>query len=533
MSLPRVGQRVSHAVGAIPIYDKPKVAALDYTQTTDSTRRDLLAKYAIAVVNFSNVKITNGGSIGTGRQLMLDVKAINPNIKFAQYTILSQMYATNSDHTGQWTAINAGGTSGGSWWTKDAGTGNKTQYSPADVLFPDVYEVNQTNYTTPDASGKRWPQKCADTYYTAKLADLYGSGVLDYVFNDNTFARPRAAAGLAANTAGDINLDGTNDLITNATIQSEYRAGYPRYWDALRALMPNVGVMPNTEVYSLNSNYPSIAYSELTGKAEAAFLEGVVSKNYSPDTYAGMTGVMNFYYGAIANVIAGGPVLFHASSDSVRQAEAQQPLGRYGLTLCMLNEGFYTFTDQPNGGSHVPFWLDEFDQNIGAGAESPPVAAWSNGVWKRAYTNGIVLSNPLPNGGKHLETIRTSVILERIDASTVEMRGYTHGRTTGDVIRIMGNRSKPSFNIVGASVTVVDSTTMRWSQSGTSGEIDQYNNPGGATGPLGWFGVRATVDLTGQGYKRFLGTQDSTHNDGSTVTTVDLYSADGILLIKA
>jgi hypothetical protein len=41
-----------------------------------------------------------------------------------------------------------------------------------------------------------------------------------------------------------------------------------------------------------------------------------------------------------------------------------------------------------------------------------------------------------------------------------------------------------------------------------------------------------TIDLTGQGYKRFVGTQDSTTNNGAIVTTFNLAPGDGIILIK-
>lgn len=41
-----------------------------------------------------------------------------------------------------------------------------------------------------------------------------------------------------------------------------------------------------------------------------------------------------------------------------------------------------------------------------------------------------------------------------------------------------------------------------------------------------------TIDLTGQGYKHFAGTQDSTTNNGQAVTTIQVAAGDGIVLIK-
>jgi hypothetical protein len=41
-----------------------------------------------------------------------------------------------------------------------------------------------------------------------------------------------------------------------------------------------------------------------------------------------------------------------------------------------------------------------------------------------------------------------------------------------------------------------------------------------------------TIDLTGQGYKRFSGSQDSTTNNGAVVTTFNLAPGDGIILVR-
>jgi hypothetical protein len=39
-------------------------------------------------------------------------------------------------------------------------------------------------------------------------------------------------------------------------------------------------------------------------------------------------------------------------------------------------------------------WFDEYDFKLGRALSGPPAAAWSHGVWRRDFQNGVVLVNP-------------------------------------------------------------------------------------------------------------------------------------------
>jgi hypothetical protein len=69
---------------------------------------------------------------------------------------------------------------------------------------------------------------------------------------------------------------------------------------------------------------------------------------------------------------------------------------RYGLGTCLLDDGYYSFTDTTAQYSGV-VWFDELDTKLGVG-QTPPTAAWQKGVWRRDFDNGIVLVNPKGNG---------------------------------------------------------------------------------------------------------------------------------------
>jgi Hypothetical glycosyl hydrolase family 15 len=66
---------------------------------------------------------------------------------------------------------------------------------------------------------------------------------------------------------------------------------------------------------------------------------------------------------------------------------------RYAYASCLLDDGYFSFTDKSRGYSSVP-WFDEYNHKLGKALSVPPTAAWSQGVWRRDFQNGVVLVNP-------------------------------------------------------------------------------------------------------------------------------------------
>jgi hypothetical protein len=66
---------------------------------------------------------------------------------------------------------------------------------------------------------------------------------------------------------------------------------------------------------------------------------------------------------------------------------------RYGYTSCLLDDGYFSFTDKSMEYSSVS-WFDEYDHKLGNARSGPPTIAWSQEVWRRDFENGIVLVNP-------------------------------------------------------------------------------------------------------------------------------------------
>jgi hypothetical protein len=74
---------------------------------------------------------------------------------------------------------------------------------------------------------------------------------------------------------------------------------------------------------------------------------------------------------------------------------------RYGLGSCLLDNGYFSFTDSALKYTSVT-WFDEFDANLGQQSEGPVTKAWQNGVYRRNFENGIVLVNPKGNGPREV-----------------------------------------------------------------------------------------------------------------------------------
>ncbi len=72
---------------------------------------------------------------------------------------------------------------------------------------------------------------------------------------------------------------------------------------------------------------------------------------------------------------------------------------RYGLTSCLMDDGYFTYNDLAKSYNGV-VWFDEFDAKLGNATSKPPTSAWSSGVYRRDFENGIALVNPKGNGAK-------------------------------------------------------------------------------------------------------------------------------------
>jgi hypothetical protein len=291
------------------------------------------------------------------------LKALNPKLKVGQYTILNESSAdpantANADVLAKLDATN--------WWLRDAISGAKTQWTTS----YGTYDINQTDWVAPDANGDRWPQWIARRNH----AKFFGPvPEFDIWYFDNVMLNSRVAT-------ANWKLDGLNWSSKDANVASAYRHGHVAEWQMAATLAPNVVQMGNVD--------SDLSSTEYRGQLGAAFLEAMMGKSYSIETWGGFGAMLKRYFDTAANLKPPAIVGFN-----VHGSPSDYRFFRYAFTSCLLGNGHFSFTDAAIGYSSVP-WFDEYEVAFGAALDAPTLSAWSNGVYRRRYQNALVLVNP-------------------------------------------------------------------------------------------------------------------------------------------
>jgi len=294
------------------------------------------------------------------RKVVKAIKSLNPKILVGQYTMLGEAYddpgnLANRDirdklYTNNWWLLNAAGRK--VQWT--------SQYR--------AWDVNLTTWPRADADGRRWPQWLAERDYAVFFRDI---PELDIVFLDGVGA-PRVTA--------DWNLDGKNESGNDPAVLAAHYAGHRAEWRRLREIAPGRLLIGNTD--------GDLANAEWQGQLDGGFLEALMGLNWSLETRGGWSRVMDRYRAVLQNTKPPKIVGFNVHGNP-----ADYRFFRYAYTSCLLDDGYFSFTDSSRGYSSVP-WFDEYDHKLGNALAPPPAKAWSHEVWRRDFQNGVVLVNP-------------------------------------------------------------------------------------------------------------------------------------------
>lgn len=334
-----------------------------------------ISRADIAVLGFYPGWSGNGMTV---RDVLSELKSRNPELLIGQYTILGEapdaLDSTSAD-TDKGRKLDKE-----DWWVRDS-AGNRVQWTP-------LYGAYDTNITlwAPEKNGIRYSEWLArrdsDKYFRPQDFDIW--------FFDNVFDRPAVDA--------DWDRDGTNDSRLNETVAAAFREGHARHWEEARSLQPRMFMMGNA------ADLSSKQYSK---KLNAAFLEALIGLSWSLEQTQGWEAVLARYSSAMKHTLSP-----HLVGFNVHGEKNDYQKMRYGLTTCLLDDGYYCYTDVQVGYSSVP-WFDEYDVDLGKPIDPPPAASWSNGVYRRRYKNGVVLVNPtsdtkIVNVGPGYERIKGS-----------------------------------------------------------------------------------------------------------------------------
>jgi hypothetical protein len=333
----------------------------------DSSYQASLAKQNLTIIN-SYPGIAPGGQ--SMQSAVSGIKAKNPNILVFLYVNTNELVDNGASDA--WNTFRSKLNSMKWWLYSDSGLTSKVPSAYA----AGYSSINHTLFTPKDSSGAD-----AVDWITNFFVNTYAkpSPAVDGFFMDNVFWKPRVD--------GDWNRDGKVDSQNDATVQTWFRQGFARYFNLVHQLMPGHPQIGNIADWG----EANTAMPEYQGMAEGGVLEAYIGKNYSPEGWAGWKGMMDRYHKIMGMAAEPKLVIFNQWGDATDYQSM-----RYGLGSCLLDDGYYSFTSNATS-YHGVTWFDELDTKLGAGS-AVPAAAWSKGVWRRDFDNGIVLVNPKGNG---------------------------------------------------------------------------------------------------------------------------------------
>jgi hypothetical protein len=311
------------------------------------------------------------GSTGntTMEQTVKNLKAKNPNTKIFLYVIAESFrYPVPEVWNGLQSKLDKEG-----WWLTPPGDLVSRILSD---YGRDTFVLNITPYAKADSSGKRF-----NAWFAEYMANSVGqtSGPIDGLFSDNVFWKPRRD--------GDWNRDGKVDKASDPAVQAWFRQGYSQYIAALRAKMPGKLQIANVADWG----HPNAVLTEYQGKFDGGILEGLIGKNYSVENQ-GWAPMMAHYRKTMAALGGQKLAMFQMDGDP-----KDYRTFRYGFASCLLDDGYFTFNDKSKGYSGIP-QFDEYKVKLGKAVSKPSTSAWSSGVYRRDFENGIALVNPKGNG---------------------------------------------------------------------------------------------------------------------------------------
>ena len=297
------------------------------------------------------------------RDVVKRVKRLNPRILVGQYTILRETYdyyhrdVSERDKAQKLDAEN--------WWLRKA-DGTRVRWTDR----YETWDINFTEWSRPDSTGRRYPQWLAERDFRLYFGSVPEFDIWYFDNIDSTTRIPWA----------DWDLDGHDERGDSKRIEIAFRRGQLAHWSAVRQLAPERLLMGNAG--------GSLSSPEYRGQLNGAFLEGMIGFPWSIERVHGWSEMMERYRTALRNTAPP-----HLVGFGIAGKRHDYRFFRYGFSSCLLDNGYFSFTDIDNQYSSV-VWFDEYNVDLGRAKSAPPEATWRDGVYRRDFENGIVLVNP-------------------------------------------------------------------------------------------------------------------------------------------
>jgi hypothetical protein len=370
----------------------PRLGGVDYGNPfnyNDSTVQAQLAKQSVILLNYYPGMSMSGESMDSVAQA---IHGINPNALVFLY--VQSDYQNPSGSPDAWSAYRSQLNSM-KWWLYPNTSDNSpvaTQNSTA------WYTVNNSPYTPKDSSG----DDSIDWITRFYVSNYYKPNPhIDGFFMDNVFLQP--------NVPGDWYRNGSVLQPSDPKAQAAIQAGYERYFSLVRTLMPGKYQIGNVAEWGQSAAVPS----GYTNMADGGLMEAMIGASWSIEGWGGWQQMMSQYTRVVGALKAPKLAIFNQYGSPTDYQSF-----RYGFASCLMNDGYYSFTDPSKGYTGV-VWFDEYNANLGQATAVPPTAAWQKGVWRRDFSNGIALVNPKGNGTQTVQLGGTFIKIKGGQAPSV------------------------------------------------------------------------------------------------------------------
>lgn len=364
---PRLG---AYPIGSPHNYDSPGF-------------RDVARKYHVVVVtHWPGWQSTRGMTMA---EVMKDVKARSTvGTKLFTYVINNEMPVSQQPSDAfhpVWQKLNAE-----KWWLYPTASSG----SPVTSTYPGTNIVNNTLFGKTDSNGKNWIQWKTDFDYGFNVVGDAKNAANPYVdgfFMDNVFWRPRVD--------GDWDRDGTSDSQSSPAVQRWMREGYKSYFDYVRSRWPGSIQIGNIADWGA----ASAVLDPLDQVLEGGVMESMIGESWSFESWGGFDQMMAAYRKMMDACRA--PKLIIFGHDN--WVEGDYRAMRYGLASTLMDDAYFYINDSHMYDPSRLKWFDEFEVDLGYPTQARQEAAWSQGVWRRDFDNGIVLVNPKGNGARTVD----------------------------------------------------------------------------------------------------------------------------------
>jgi Hypothetical glycosyl hydrolase family 15 len=322
---------------------------------------DALSKPSVVILGFYPGWAGKDGRFSMSA-VVRSIKQRNPTSLVGQYTILTETPDTNDRTSAD--SDRGEKLDKEDWWLLSA-NGKRVQWTDQYNAF----ETNITQWTKPDEHGLRYPEWLARRDY-----DVYFRQVseFDIWYFDNALSKP-------AVKSANWKRGGKDDAHGDTEIAKAHRAGHVAEWQSAHELRPDMFLVGNSD---------DLSSPEFSGKLHGAFLEALIGQSWSMERWKGWEKMMVRYHQTMTHTAPPHLVGFNVWGKTNNYKRM-----RYGLSSCLMDDGYFSYTDKYAGYSSV-VWFDEYDVDLGAALDPPVSEPWSNGVYRRNFEKGTVLLNP-------------------------------------------------------------------------------------------------------------------------------------------